>query len=571
MKKTIPVLLVVLSVFGMALSRASISHAIDPIDQLEQEKNDLQHLLQLSVDATKPLESQVNDIERRIAKAQADVKAAQAQTQQLSKSIDAQEVELATQYQTFTQRVASRYKRRYFNSPLLMFLNSSDATHLTQVLAYRQSVENRDNTLIHQTGEQIKSLEEQKKNLEKTQARLAALQQDLDKQGDFFQSEINKAKAYQKDLTGQIASLTAKQQEILNARSGSIITSVGDVPQADDPNAGPNSNPGFNNAYGVFTFGAYTHRKGMSQYGAKGRAQAGQSYKEILKAYYGQEPVSKDTGGSINVTGQGSMDFETKYLYGIAEMPASFPKEALKAQAIAARTYAYRSKQSGQAICATEACQVFNKGKSDNPPAGWKEAVDETRGEIIDGVVTYFSSTTGGYGSPVGWDTKCGNKGCWTGDAYEKLANSPWFYRGWYRSSYSSSSPSCGRSNPWLREEEMADIINAWLVRKNSNGADVNRIVPVTINQCNVGGGGNPYSMEELKNFANGAGGAVTSISGVSTSYNDQGQTTTVTFQTNRGSVSIPGNEFKETFNLRAPGYLSIPQKSFAFFNIEHK
>jgi hypothetical protein len=152
------------------------------------------------------------------------------------------------------------------------------------------------------------------------------------------------------------------------------------------------------------------------------------------------------------------------------------------------------------------------------------------------------------------------------------MAGSPWFYKSWYRSGYSSSGANCGRSHPWLSQEEFADIINAWIVRKNPNGADVNRVQPVTINDCNVGGsGGNPYSMSELRDKANNSGGAVTSISSVTVSHTNSGTTSTVVLQTNRGEVSISGSEFKESFNLRAPGYLRIPQSGFSFFNVEHK
>jgi hypothetical protein len=37
------------------------------------------------------------------------------------------------------------------------------------------------------------------------------------------------------------------------------------------------------------------------------------------------------------------------------------------------------------------------------------------------------------------------------------------------------------------------------------------------------------------------------------------------------GTIHLSGAEFKQAFNLRAPGYLMIPQKGFAFFNIERK
>src|SRR3990167_10831447 len=132
----------------------------------------------------------------------------------------------------------------------------------------------------------------------------------------------------------------------------------------------------------------------MSQYGARGRAQNGQNSGQILKTYYGKEPVGKDTGGTISVAGGiGSVGFEDYYLMGIAEMPSTWHPEALKAQAIAARTYAYRYKIEGKQICITESCQVFRKSKADNPPQAWRDAVNSTRGQVLEDVVTYYSST----------------------------------------------------------------------------------------------------------------------------------------------------------------------------------
>jgi peptidoglycan hydrolase-like amidase len=307
----------------------------------------------------------------------------------------------------------------------------------------------------------------------------------------------------------------------------------------------------------------------MSQYGAKGRAESGQNSSDILRAYYDKTPVSKDTGGSISVTGVGSIDFEGRYLLGIAEMPSNFPKEALKAQAIAARTYAYRYKTSGQSICTTQSCQVYSGSKAANPPGEWKQAVEETRGQVLEDIVTYYSSTTGGWSSTSGWDTKCGNQGCWTGDAYEKIAGSPWFYKGWYTESYLNSSAKCGKNHPWLTEKEFADILNAWVVRKNGTGDDAGRILPVTINSCPVSGQtGNPYSMDELRDRAQALGGAFTSVGSVSVSYNSGGYTDSVSLDTNKGRVTIPGAEFRETFNLRAPGYIALKN---SLYNIEKK
>lgn len=110
----------------------------------------------------------------------------------------------------------------------------------------------------------------------------------------------------------------------------------------------------------------------------------------------------------------------------------------------------------------------------------------------------------------------------------------------------------------------MADILNAWLVL--TRGGD-DRVMPVTINDCQIGGAsGNPYSISELKDRANALGGAYTGVSGVSVTYSNGGETASVTFETNRGSVTITGSEFKKAFNLRAPGYISILSP---LFNIE--
>ncbi len=563
-------------VSGLITSRVEAS---DPVEDLQKQIDDLAKLKKLSEDATKPLESELKNLESKIKSAQDGIIKAKNQVIELAKSIDQREEDLAVQYQILSKRIGESYKRERVDSPLLIFLSTGDAAQLTKDLAYRSSIQAQDNRLIKGMGDDISKLETDKTKLESDQARLAALQKQLDEQAEFFRDEVTKAKDYQKSLTGKIAELSAQQQSILNARSGTFTTSVGDVPLADDFNASIGYKAQApSNSFAVFSFGAYTHRNGMSQYGAKGRADAGQSVEEILKAYYPNATLKKDYSemDNISVEGVGSISFEGQYLQGIYEMPGSWHSNALKAQAIAARTYAIRYTNNGsKSICTTEACQVFKNSKKGG---AWEQAVNDTKGWVlVDGggspVSTQYASTHGAYSNTGGWDTTTGNgSGDWSSNSWEKKANSPWFYKAWYRSGYSSSGSNCGRSHPWLSQTEMADIINAWIVRKNPNGADTSRIQPVTINDCKVGGsGGNPYSLDDLKNMANGSGGAVTSISSVSVSHGSNGQTSNVKFQTNRGEINIPGNEFKTTFNLRAPGYISIPQSSFAFFNIEHK
>jgi len=533
------------------------------LGDLQDQINELSHLRQLSESATAPLEAEVSKLNAGIVSAQKGIDAAVTENKRLDKELDSKQTEMAVQYQLLSVRVRNLYKRQQSISPFLLLVGSSSVADLTRELGYRQAAAGQDREIIIRISEESRGLEiEQKKQLER-KAQLAKLQTQLDTEAAFFRKEIKGAKEYQAQLSGKITELSAKQQEILNARSGSFIASIGDSELADDINA---SIKGFRDnapsgSFAVFSFGAFTHRKGMSQYGARGRAQTGQDFKTILKAYYGKEPVGKDTGGDINVLGYGAMNFEEKYLYGIAEMPSSWHPEALKAQAVAARAYAYRIKIKGGTICITELCQVFSKSKSDNPPQAWKDAVNATRGQVLEDVVTYYASTHGGFAIPIGWDTTDGSGGGnFVDKAYDKLGGSPWLYKAWYTQGYSPNSDKCGRSNPWLDGAEMADIVNAALVLAKGSSEEASKITPVS--SC---WGGNPYSHDELKNIASKYGG-ISSASSVAVTQGNG-----VTSQVVINGVSLSGADFKKAFNLRAPGRLSIPQKGFAFYNIEKK
>lgn len=533
------------------------SHA-DEIEDLQKEIDQLNRAREMSVAATKPLEGQLEGLKTQLAQIEIRLNSLTANITQKEKDLKVREDKLVTQQALLNSRVRSYYIRSFSALPLLVIFSSNSTGDLFRELSYRQAATKEDQKIISSVTTQMLDLLTQKEKLEKDKNTMDVLQTQVDKNATFIGGEVKKAKDYQKDLTGKIADLSAKQQAILAARSGQFTASIGDSELADDYNA---SIKGFREgapggSFAVFSFGAHTHRKGMSQYGARGRAESGQDYKAILRAYYGKEPVGKDTGGDISVSGQGSINFEEKYLYGIAEMPSSWHPEALKAQAVAARTYAFRYKTEGREICTNEACQVFSRSKADNPPQAWKDAVDSTRGQVIEDVVTFYASTHGGFTSTMGWDTTDGSGGSnFVDKSYDKVGGSPWVYKAWYTQGYSVNSDKCGRSNPWLSGEDLADIINAAKFRDD-------RVTPVTTSCW----GGNPYSHSELREKASGP----SNVSSV-TVVQGNGSTSEVVFQTDKGEIRLSGSDFKTAFNIRAPGRLSIPQSGFAFFNIEKK
>lgn len=100
-----------------------------------------------------------------------------------------------------------------------------------------------------------------------------------------------------------------------------------------------------------------------------------------------------------------------RYLLGLAEVPLTWPGEALKAQAVAARTYALytlRQPPGGTAaiygfdICASVQCQVYSGADVVAPITGarWRSAVAATEGVSVlyDGepILARYHSTSGG-------------------------------------------------------------------------------------------------------------------------------------------------------------------------------
>lgn len=497
-------------------------------------------------------------LQQQLKNLKAKIAGVSAELLKVANQIAKREEDLAFTRQVFEEKADSHYRFIRTYDPLLPFLSSEDASTALIEVSVRTRAQDGDRKIMENYAAELIALKEDQATLSKNKASLAAAQASVDARAKFLSGEIEKVESY-------IASLSSRQEELLALKAGGFSTSIGDTPATLEPCSGPpgSSNycdPGFRPAFAVFSFGA-PHRTGMSQYGAFGRSKAGQSAETILSAYYQGASLNKSypVPGSITVSGYGTIPFEDNYLLGIHEVPEKWGDEggfeALKAQAVAARSYALAVTNNGAGtICPTEACQVY---KPQLKSGKWAEAVRATRGWVLmvggSPAKAYFASTAGGFTvSQWGWSGIKDTAGDWPGGAYEKLAGSPWFYKGWYTS---RSGVSCGRSHPWLTSGEMADILNAWHVL-HKGGGDTSRVSPE--GDC---WGGNPYSKGELAGI-----GGYTSVSGVSVVYSNSGSTQTVTFSTNKGSVSMSGEEFKRAFNLRAPGYVGIKS---SLFNVE--
>lgn len=115
--------------------------------------------------------------------------------------------------------------------------------------------------------------------------------------------------------------------------------------------------------------------------------------------YYGDITFASAGKNSFRVGSR--LDIEL-YLRGVlrAEMSPSWPMEALKAQAVIARTYAMRSigKHKPYDLCATTHCQVYKGLSADDTRLA--QAVNATKGQVLrhggQPAATFFHSDSGG-------------------------------------------------------------------------------------------------------------------------------------------------------------------------------
>ena len=526
------------------------------IDALQREYDALSPAQEKNKQDLASLRDQLSSLDKKIVNFSNQLKKTEVE-------IRGREEDSAYAKKVFEEKTVNQYMRiRNYDPSLLIILSANNATNAFREINFRQRAADEDRKSMEEYGLSLLQLRKDKDSLEKNKQSLTSIQKQVTEKEKFLAGEVAKVEGY-------LSSLTAKQNELAALKAGGFQTSIGDTPPTLEPCSGaPGSsnfcNPGFTPAFAVFSFGA-PHRTGMSQYGAYGRSKSGQNAETILSAYFQGAELKKDYSvpATIGVTGYGRIAFEDNYLLGIYEVPESWGEsggfEALKAQAVAARSYALSATNGGSGtICASESCQVY---KPQLKSGKWKEAVNATRGWVIlkggSPAPTYYSASTGGFTiSQWGWNGIKDTSGDWPGGAYEKIGGSPWFYKGWYRS---RGGATCNRTNPWLTSEEMADILNAWRVLYDGAGGDKSRIVPVS---C---WGGNPYSMQELRDI-----GGITSVSGVSVIYSNEGKTLSVSFSTNKSTVTVQGWQLSDpkegAFNLRAPGYIGIKS---SLYNLE--
>ncbi len=506
-----------------------------------------------SAAATAGVQKQIAGIKSRVAFIESDLATKQ-------KQIDNSEKDLAKIMEVLYETIKNYYMESQANCPICDLLINPSISEYVKIQAYEKTRIDRDKSFIINTVHSIQILVEKKKELEQEKVSLAGVKESLDK-------VVAESLAYQSTLSSQIAQLSAKQQQILSQRLTSLgiplFASAAGSCSSDLTNG---KSAGFSGGFGLFTYGV-PNRVGLNQYGALGRARAGQDYSQILQAYYSYDSITGvDTNIQITVEGYGSYSIE-EYVKRIYEVPDSWTDNnsaALKAQAIAARSYALAYTNMGQgSICTTEQCQVF---KPDPKGGNWEQAVNATAGQVMmqggNPIKAWFSSTHGGYihsSADIGWNgtswTKNAQDASGSINSFSDLKNnaydkdSPWFYCDWgSRSQYGGTA--------WLTQAEMADIVN--VVKLASIDASVNEHLYQT-DKPNPAGTDTWDAGKVKQELQNRGVSPFNSVSGINVDVDwGSGKVSTVHVSGDAPDPAFSGSFFKTYFNLRAPANIQI-------------
>src|SRR3989338_10435216 len=515
--------LVVLFLLGFILLLPFFYVKADELDDVTHQLENLKKLFNDIKKATDTNQVTLDNFNKQLSQIKVKVTDLEVEIDKRAQEVKRGEKVLSFQKTLLNERAKSYYKNiAKSTSSLINLLAGENLSTSLRNFTYQKSLVDEDRKTIIKIVLYIKNLEEKKANLQSERERLTVLKSEIDKQSQFLAGEITKARQYQGELQQKIASLTTRQQQLISQRLASlnIPRSAGTSARGCTDDRGVD--PGFSPRLAFFTYGA-PHRNGLNQYGAKGRADAGQNVEQILQAYYPNMSLKRDydQNAQVNVDGFGSYSIED-YTKHIFEVPESWPMETLKAQAVAARTYALNSMQRNGHICTTEACQVFHQ---EEKGGRWNEAVAATAGWVLmDGGgpgFTQYASTHGGYILNLGkFDGDGGNPGSFSElneRAFDK--DSPWFYCDW------GSHPEYNKT-AWLKSEEVADIVNTLLLVKRDSSTAENLYQTDKPNPA----GKETWSAEKVKSELKNRGGSpMDSISDISVSADfGSGKSTTV-------------------------------------------
>lgn len=517
--------------------------------------------------------SEINKIRLQITELENAHKLALLQKQQLETEIIAKNLEKEEREKALNEELVHSYitwKTDQANSAIF-----SDVGDMIKSMMYYEFLANESTKGLIALSENINSLNQQTVEF---QAQANTIEQNLgklneekafwEKQIQLYNEALAKAGSSKTALVSSSSQLEAQQKQynfeleraVAAVNSGSEPLVTGEIyftGSVSLPRNGIECTGGYK--YSGFDPGseAFGHGIGMSQWGAYGAAYAGKTAAQILTFYFSGTRIETRPAKTIKVNGVDAKSMED-YVAGIGEVPSKacgtmekiqawneyantegwaandprrekyllggncWPEEAIKAQVIAARTYAYNRSDS---ICTTDACQVYIGGFA----KAW--AAYETKDQVIlsgDTIIDAFYSGYNNNGagtadietvwpkSPAKSYLKSVNDNSFT--YTPRLCNQNVSRQNWRTNSYSIS--------------DIEEMLN-WAQEK-SNWGDYNFVEK------------NYWNADAIRNQVKNVIGKLVALQ---VENDASGRAKKVTFVGDRGSGSVSGIFFRMTFN----------------------
>lgn len=413
MKVLVVVFCIATLVFPVHIAARSLDEIQQEIDAQNQSLSDVQKQLLQAEKNLKNIEGSINSAQGEIPRLEAEIKQIQAQIElnklQIQQSTETQKLKELEQEDRETRQVKaikSAYQTwRQQNGVDTTIIYGTEGGMKHEV--YQAEVSGKElssiEALIAQVNkikEDLANLEKQTGTLEEQNAQLAQRKQELQARVVALQTSRYSASGAVAGLQGQVTVLKSKisqlsaEQKALQDYTYWILGQSGNGGTKTIDSGLYYFTGRGNDSY------AYGHGVGMSQWGAYGAANAGWNASQILSFYYKDTHIESRTG-TINVSGYGVMDLND-YAAGQGEVPSHacgtaeqvaarpdkyatsncWPEEAIKAQVIAFRSYAYSLYAiKGKAICTDEYCQAYMKNGNGATSTQW--AAYETRDQVI--------------------------------------------------------------------------------------------------------------------------------------------------------------------------------------------
>ena len=557
----------------------------DELDDINRQKADKEKQLAETLKEINSIYKSKSSISSKISKLEKEVKKLKSLVKDIDKDLD--ELEDANKRKKqdlikLQEEIQVQTVKMYLNGEdnVILYLISSggikdllDRMYLLDVEYYLLEQKYTQAKLeIEAIENREKYIKDQREELKATIHKVNTQLKELYAQKQRLDAQLKAKYSTKASLVDEIATLSARARKIIADKAAS---------QSQDPNTGGGggntSGGGGTTSPGSGTFNIYFDNGTVIQKNVTGPIRlvlnSTDAYFDVKTGgykYRGVLEFREDT--NVYVINELPMEL---YIRGLAEMPSSWSLEALKAQAVAGRTYAYAGIGKRSRYHYDLLDNVYDQNYSGVNKeiaymgSNWVKAVQETKGKVLtvsgNLITTYYHSTCGGH--------TLSTQEVWGGYRSYAQAVSDRYLSGGIWKGYDSDSSRAYwfAGNKTNTLAYITDLVNAAIyLTKNGSSKTAQNNVACPLDRLNQSTGycyktgAKVYTSSKLANILGGDSiqskvGTITNIQHI---YDD-GRTTIgehskytkyLKITGTKGSITIDGQVFKLAYNLRAPG-----------------